>query len=76
MASPGRDSRRAAAVLFAQNQMRVALAALQGDPYGHLAESAAGERIGASQRLRSQQHVHAEGTPLPDQTVEQQRRRL
>ena len=53
--------------------MRVGLAALQRDAHGHLAERAAGQRVGPAQRLRAEQDVHAERTALPHQAVEQQR---
>ena len=60
-------------VVLAQDQVGVGLAALQGDPHGHLAQRAAGQRVGAAQGLRAQEDVDAEGPALADQAVEQQR---
>ena len=59
-------------VVLAEDQMRVRLAALQGDSHGHLPDRAAGQRIGSGQRLRPEQHVDAERAALADQSVEQQ----
>ena len=70
LARPGEQSR--GRVLFAEDQMRVGLAALQGDAHRHLAYGGAGQRIGSGQRLRAQQNVHPEGASLANQTVEQQ----
>ena len=63
-------------VLLAEDQVGVGLAALQGDAHRHLADGAAGQRIGPAQRLRAQQHVDAEGPALPHQPVQQQGRLL
>ena len=63
-------------VLLAEDQVGVGLAALQGDAHGHLADGAAGQRIGPAQRLRAQQHVDAERPALPHQAVQQQGRLL
>ena len=59
-------------VLLAEDEVRIGFAALQGDPHGHLAERAAGQRIGAAQSLRAEEHVDAERTPLADESIEQQ----
>ena len=56
--------------------MGVGLAALQGDADRHLADGAAGQRIGPAERLRAQQHVNAECPALADQPVQQQGRVL
>ena len=63
-------------VVLAQNQVRVGLAALQGDAHRHLVDRAARQRVGPAERLRAEQHVHAERPALPHQAVEQQRRLL
>ena len=60
-------------VVFAQDQVGVGFAALKRDPHGHLAERGLGQRVLAAQGLRAEDHVHAEGTALPHQAVEQQR---
>ena len=70
-AGPGEQA--GGGVLFAEDQVGVGLAALQGDADGHLADRAAGERVRAGQGLRAQQHVDAEGPALPHQAVQQQR---
>ena len=61
-------------VVFAEDQMRVGFAALQGDAHRHLPQRAAGQRIRPRQRLRAEQHVNAKRPPLPHQAIEQQRR--
>ena len=63
-------------VFVAEDEVGVGLAALQGDAHRHLAERAAGERVGAGERLRTEQHVDAERAALPHEAVEQQRRVL
>ena len=60
------------AVVLAQDQVGVRLAALERDPHRHLAERAAGQREGAAQGLRAEVDVDAEGTALADEAVEQQ----
>ena len=60
-------------VVFAQDQVRVGFAALKGDADGHLAEGRLGQRVLAAQGLRAEDHVHAEGTTLPHQAIQQQR---
>ena len=52
---------------------RIGLAALQRDADRHLAQRAAGQRVGPGQRLGTQQHVDAKRTALPHQAVQQQR---
>ena len=56
--------------------MRVGLATLKRNSYGHLSQRAAGQRISARQRLRAQQHVNAKGPALPDDAIEQYSRVL
>ena len=63
-------------VFVAEDEVGVGLAALQGDAHRHLADRAAGERVGAAERLRAQEHVDAERAALADEAVEQQRRVL
>ena len=53
--------------------MGVGLAALQGDPHGHLAERAPRQRERPAEGLRAEQDVDAERPALPDQAVEQER---
>ena len=74
LAGPGQQA--GGRVLFAEDQVGVGLAALQGDPHRHLADRAAGQRIGPAQRLRAQQHVDAEGAALPHEAVQEQGRFL
>ena len=57
----------------AEDEVGVGLAALQRDADGHLADRAAGERVGAGEGLRAEHHVDAECAALPDEAVEQQR---
>ena len=71
LAGPGQQP--GGRVVFAQDQVRVGLAALKRDPHGHLAQRGLGQRVLAAQGLRAQDDVHAEGTTLPHQAVEQQR---
>ena len=56
--------------------MGVGLAALEGDPDGHLAQGRPGQGVGPAQRLRAEVDVDAERPALPDQAVEQERRLL
>ena len=72
LAGPGQQP--GGRVVFAEDQVGVGLAALQGDAHGHLADRAAGQRVGPAQRLRAEQHVDAERPALPHQPVQQQRR--
>ncbi len=74
LAGPGQQP--GGRVVFAEDQVGVGLAALQGDAHGHLADRAAGQRIGPAEGLRAQQHVDAERPALPHQPVQQQRRLL
>ena len=60
-------------VFFAENQMRVTLAALQGNSNGNLSQRAASQRIGTAESLRTKQNVNAERTTLTNQAVHQQR---
>ena len=53
--------------------MRVGLAALQGDPHGHLAQRAPGQGEGAAEALRAEEDVDAERPALADQAVEPER---
>ena len=59
-------------VFFAENQVCVRLAALQGDPHRHLADRASRQRIRAGKRLRAQQDVDAKRTTLSHQSIQQQ----
>ena len=63
-------------VFFTEDQVCIRLAALQGDAHGDLTHGAPRQRIGAAQRLRTENHMHAERTALPDQPVQQQCGRL
>ena len=63
-------------VVFREDQMRVALAALQRDADRHLAQRAARQRVRSAERLRTEQHMNSERSALPHQPVEQQRGRL
>ena len=71
LAGPGQQP--GGRVVLAQDQVGVGLAALQGDAHGHLAERRPRQRIRAAQRLRAEDDVHAEGTTLANQPVQQQR---
>ena len=74
LAGPGEQPGRR--VVFAEDQVGVGLAALQGDADGHLADRAAGQGVGPAERLRAQQDVDAERPALPHQPVQQQGRIL
>ena len=63
-------------VVVAQDQRRIGLVALQRDANAHLTHGGSRQRVGAAQRLRAQDHVHAEGAALTHQSIEQQRRFL
>ena len=71
LAGPGQQPGRG--VVLAEDQVGVGLAALQGDPHGHLAERGPRQRIGAAQGLRAEVDVNAEGSALAHQAVQQQR---
>jgi len=49
---PGQEPR--GAVFFTEDEVRVGVAALQGDADRHLPDRRAGQRIGPPQRLRAQ----------------------
>jgi len=59
-------------VLFAEDQVGVGVAALQGDPHRHLADGAPRNRVGPGQGLRSEQHVDPECPALAHQPVQEQ----
>ena len=63
-------------VVLAQNQVTISLRALQRDAHRHLPHRAPRQRVGPAQRLRPEQHVHAERPPLSHQAVQQQPRVL
>ncbi len=73
-AGPREQARRG--VVLVHDQVGVGLVALEGDADDHLAEGGAGDRVGAAQGLRAEQHVDAERAALPDDAVQQQRRRV
>jgi len=52
--------------------VRIVLAALQGNPHGHLVDGAARQRVGAAQGLRAEQDVKPKRPALADQAVQQQ----
>ncbi len=58
-------------VVGAEDQLGVGLAALQRDADRHLIDGAAGQAVGAAQRLRAEKDVQAECTALPHQPVQQ-----
>ena len=59
-------------VVFAKDQAGIGLVALQRDADGHLPHRRAGQTVGAAERLGAEQHVHAEGSALTDEAVEDQ----
>ena len=63
-------------VVFAEDQAGVGLVALQRDADGHLSHRGAGQAVGAAECLGAEQHVHAEGTALANEAVENQGRIL
>src|SRR5262249_31964111 len=71
LAGPREQAGRA--VVLAQNQVRVCLAALQRDADRHLINRAARQRVGPAQRLRAEEDMQAERAALADEPVEQKR---
>ncbi len=69
-AGPGQEPR--CRVVLAENEMSIGLAALQGDADGHLVDGAAGQAVSASQGLRAEQDMNAEGASLPDQPIQKE----
>ena len=63
-------------VVVVHDEVGVGLVALERDADDHLAERGAGERVGAAERLRAEQHMDAERAALAHDAVEQQRRGL
>ena len=57
-------------VVFTENQAGVGLVALQRDADGHLPHRGTGQAVGAAERLGAEQNMHAEGTALTDEPVE------
>ena len=60
-------------VVFGEDQARIGLVALQCHPHGHLPHRGSRQAVGAAERLGAENHVHAEGTALPDEPIENQR---
>src|SRR5690606_13823280 len=63
-------------VVFAQNQVGVGLAALQGDAHRHLSDRRSSQRISTAERLRTEHNMDARCPPMSHKPVEQQRSRL
>ena len=63
-------------IVIVHDEISIRLVALQRDPYHHLPESRARQRVGTSQGLGAEDHVDAERPALPHDPVEQQRRLL
>ena len=69
LARPRQEPRGGVAVIH--DQIGVGLIALERDAHDHLAHGGAGHGVGAAESLRAEQHVNAEGAPLPDDAVQQ-----
>ncbi len=67
LARPGEQARRG--IVIIHDQVGVGLVALQRDADDHLAERGAGQRVGAAERLRTENHVDAEGPALAHDAV-------
>ncbi len=63
-------------VAVAQDELRVALAALQRDAHPHLADRAARKRVRSTECLRAEDQVDPKRAALANQAIEQQRRLL
>ena len=63
-------------VFFAENQMRIGLAALQRNPHRHLPDRAAGQTVRAPKVCDPNSTCMPKRTALPDEPIEQQRRIL
>ena len=53
--------------------MRIGFAALERDAHAHLSHGAAREGVGATERLRTEDGMHAEGAALSHESIEQHR---
>ena len=63
-------------IVLVHDEVGVGFVALERDAHHHLADGRAGQRVGAAERLRAEQHVNAERATLAHNAVEQQRRAL
>ena len=61
------------AIFFPEDQIRIGFRALQGHSDLHLPHGAAGQGVRATQSLGPHDGMDAEGTALPDDSVEEQR---
>ena len=63
-------------IVLIHDQIGVGLVALKRDADDHLADRGAGQRVGAAQRLRAEQHVNAKRAALPHDAIQQDGRAL